>query len=780
MNDKLTILESNKIKANTDNSYKISSGQALPLENWDLLSAIKKENIFSKPCPVHKTENLMYCFDCSIPICTYCRQDHIEHCFTVKNNFLLKPQLENFLFDKIDSTMKGAFELSYPRKLYDFFYDKLDKHFKILQESLERYRVQRLKELHIIFEKMENTAKVFNNNYKKCKASFNKFLTESKTFFPNNSFSEVVFLQLFNIVNQGEINEKKVNNEIKYAKQKTVQYEEDLTKALFDVEILFKEFTNKAPNSESLIWLKNENPFEEFSNLVEENTNLIEKFTALVSRKKKKGNTNVSGFDASISMSNVSKGFRNNSTDKKLLIMQDNSPNVMQNKTIGTSRNNKIKFNNEPSIYTTANPNNRSINQMSNATHIGKQVEKDEIILEKVTNLKMYESTYINFLETGEIKFNKLNLKDGANISKIMEATEIFQNQISASKLHKNMNNYLSPQNKISNTYSISNQLLNLLKVYSDLNSNKLKMLRMDNNMLAEGDANYNIAGTSPMSFLEEEGLDYFQALPGTKKIQLYDFQRKKPYVIEIFDLNIAEYGYNYFPYGSRCFYHSDKIYITGGKDMDKEYSVVLLYDISSCKLFRLTDMIYSRCYHSVIFCNERHTLYLIGGESNKTCESLSIKENRTYPMPHLNYPRANSTVYLYKGIYLYVFCGYRTSILEKSINTTFERINLNYSIIKSGVVNTSIEFDIGWEKVSVNNKAGIDLQFEYAGIMPLTDSHIYIYGGYESRKVHRAIVFFDFITHSIMNIDDKEMQDLKVSLLYDPKFNEKFDNIII
>ena len=770
------------LKNNVDNSYKLTSGHPLPLENWNYKESLKKDTIYSKPCINHKTENILYCFNCQIGICTYCRNDHADHIYTIKNNFTIKPQLESLLFDKIDQSVRSTFELSYPKKLYDFFHDKLDKHFKTLQENLEKYRVQRLKELHTIFEMLEVSAKLFNSNYKDCKGSFKNFINDTKNFFPNNYFSEVVFVQLFNFINNGTLNEKIVLNEIKSIKQKTISYEEDLSKSLFDIEILFKESMSKNSSQESLQWIKNENPFSSFVKEIEENSSFIEKFNSSIIKKKKMKQTGVSFFDASItSISSIAKVGKNSSVDKKIQQDNLNIPIIINDRlNIPNSRNNLKLLSKNNSLPENANANktitynNRTANQDNSNT---KAKKKEEIVLDVITNMKIYENTYINFIQTGEFKINKVNLKESNQINKILEANEIKSfNMSNRSKLPKNMNVYLSPQIKISNTYSVSNQLLNLLKVYADLNNNKNKLLRNEIKSPIHSDANNLLTGSSLLTFLEEEGFDYFQAIPGSKKLQIYDFQNKKPYVVETYSLNSTDHGYNYFPYGSRSYYSNDKIYIIGGRDIDKEYKTILVYEINTTKLTRIEDMNFSRSYHSILLNNDRKLLYLIGGENNNTCEALSLLDQTIIPMPNMTVPRANATLYIYKNTYLYAFCGYKTSIISKELNPTFERLNLNYSITKSGEYGNTLEFDINWEKIQISNKAEIELKFEYIAITPLTDSHIFLYAGYDLRQVHRSIIIFDFLNHMIFNTKDKEFAELKLSLIYDKSFNDAFE----
>ncbi len=49
-------------------------------------------------------------------------------------------------------------------------------------------------------------------------------------------------------------------------------------------------------------------------------------------------------------------------------------------------------------------------------------------------------------------------------------------------------------------------------------------------------------------------------------------------------DLKINSYSYNKFPIGCLSILIGDKLYITGGKDSQKYYKTVLIYDIKKKK----------------------------------------------------------------------------------------------------------------------------------------------------------------------------------------------------
>lgn len=771
-------------KDKNDFMYKLSSGENLPIENFKLKDIIKKDTLFSKPCQIHKTENLIYCFNCSKGICNYCRAEHMNHMITVKNNFLVKPNLEKFLLSKIESNVKSAFELSYPKKLYDFFYDKLDNHFKIMTENLEKYRVQRLKELNIIFENMEKSTKEFNSHHRKCKGLITKFMNESKNFFPSSYYSEIVFLQIFNLVNNGLINEKNVLNEVKKTKQKTVAYEEELSKALFDIELIFKDTLHQASSLESIVTQKPENPFEDFNRLLEETLGLVDKFSSFANSKKKRGRNQNFGVSSS-SVLDFSSGNQTynygkfNKANQQVLSTSPEKNNNLANNNITTTdviklpSNKKIKIK-EGNLEMSLLP-NKSIYGINNYKQSNKSVEKEEIVLDKYTNLKIYESAFVSYVESGELKFQKLNLKETSQIEKIMEASEI-KISTSQKKLPKNMNVFLNPQNKIINTYSASNQLLNLLKIYAELNYSKGKIEKYDD--IDNINKNQNWAATnianSPLVFLEEEGYEYFQAVSTTNKIQIFDFQNKKPYLIDIPGLNKKEHDYDIFPYGCRSFYKDDKIYIFGGKDVNREYTTILLFDTNTCKITKIGEMIHPRSFHSLNFSHERDLLYIIGGEGNDYCEYFKLSDYKCFPLPQMNYSRANCSLFNYKNEYLYAFCGFKKSIIEQDLNNTFERLNITEPIYKR-----KEDFNVNWEKVSIKNEANINLQFEYTGVMPLTDSHAFLYCGYDKRTVHRSLVVLDFINHKIISIEDKEFLELNSGILEDIKFNEIFDSLI-
>lgn len=737
-------------------NFKITSGHNMPLMNIEIKSIIKNESLFCKPCQEHKSENIIYCFSCKKGICNYCRINHQDHILTVKNNFLFKQEIEEELFSKIDSQIKNTFELSNPNKLFDFFYEKLDKHFKNMHECLEKYRVQRLKELHLIFETIEKKSLDFNKKYISTKQSFSKLIKEGSKIFPLNYKSEVVFLQIFNLINDGYKNEKNITEFLRTTKQNTINYEQDLTKAIESIEVVFQESLTNSNFQDHFKTGADLNPFERFSDLIDDTNIFLEKFSTLLSKRKKISRNNNANLGNSMNLDLSSTG------NKTYHNFGNKLTNNLIKTTILSSSKKKIdsanKISSTKNLSDLKNVSEGSNNKFSNMTR-----QEDINLLDKFTNLKIYESALVYYLETGDNKFSKLNIKEPTNIEKIMEVTGLRVMNTNNS-IPKNMNVYLSPQNKVNPSFSMSDQMFNLLKVYADIDYTKKKIGKENFENLIN-DFNLNEAN-SPMSFIEEEGLEYFEVISGTKNLQLYDFQQKKPYIIEIYSLNEKDHSYSIFPYGARCFFNNDKILIFGGKDWNTEYKTILEYDIKANKLIKVGDMINSRSYHSIINLREKNLIFIIGGEKNCSSEMFHYTEFISMKLPCLNYPRASSTLFIQKNNYLWAFCGFRNSIIDKSIVGSFEKLDISEII-------DNTPFTSLWEKVNIINNCNVELHFEYVGIMPITDSHAFIYGGYDQRSYKRSLIMIDFINNKLFSIKDKEFADLKLKLLDDEKFDK-------
>lgn len=255
---------------------------------------------------------------------------------------------------------------------------------------------------------------------------------------------------------------------------------------------------------------------------------------------------------------------------------------------------------------------------------------------------------------------------------------------------------------------------------------------------------------------------DSIKIFDGTNEIQVFSREKRK-IIKQIVNLSKKEFGFNVFPCGSRMFYYKDKAYITGGKDINQEYKVFLMYSIKENKLYRFADMIHSRCYHTMVYHENLKSILVFGGENNKTCEMFDFFLNSWSELPELNIPRSNIGVFIDKiGTFAYAFCGQIGSILNSQNTDVIELLDL-------------VDMNQGWAKVEYCNKANVDFKFSNTGVFPLTDDKILLYGANESRKTHKCFVFFNLRTFDVTMIDKETLENLRMNALKNPELSRIF-----
>ena len=258
-----------------------------------------------------------------------------------------------------------------------------------------------------------------------------------------------------------------------------------------------------------------------------------------------------------------------------------------------------------------------------------------------------------------------------------------------------------------------------------------------------------------------EDEANFAKVIECTDKIMVYDKKTCKLVKRQI-NLQKNPHGYTKFPLGCRWVFISDKLYITGGKDENKEYPNCLIYDIGTDKIKRIMDMQHPRSYHTMIFNQLFETLMVIGGEENSTVEIFDPLSNRWQVLPELNVPRAIPLFYFDEGRgNMYVLFGIEGNYLNSVYTDCIEVLDL--TDIKSG-----------WMKINYENKARMDFKC-HLNIYPLNDYLILIYGAIASRLNRRRACVFHLIKAEMNNIDMKIIDELRL----EAKNNKVLSSII-
>ncbi len=255
------------------------------------------------------------------------------------------------------------------------------------------------------------------------------------------------------------------------------------------------------------------------------------------------------------------------------------------------------------------------------------------------------------------------------------------------------------------------------------------------------------------------DNIDLVKPIEGTNELQIYDPNLRK-ITKKTVNLSKNQHGYSVFPDGIRYTLINDKLFLTGGRDWSSEFKVVLCYELSQNKISRLPDMISSHSYHAILSSNNpnEHFFIVIGGENNVNCELFDLSSNSWKCLPCLNNPRGNASLYLFDYRYIYVFCGFKTEIHKNEYIDSFERLELS-------------NLSEGWRLLDYKNNSGVDMRFDYTGIMPVTPCQVFIYGGFLYRSTQRVMVIYDLVKNEVLAVDEKILEDLRQQFLKDPNF---------
>jgi hypothetical protein len=252
---------------------------------------------------------------------------------------------------------------------------------------------------------------------------------------------------------------------------------------------------------------------------------------------------------------------------------------------------------------------------------------------------------------------------------------------------------------------------------------------------------------------------DNGKAIENTNQIQIY-IRKENLMTKHTVDLKINPYSYNKFPIGCRSILIGDKLYITGGKDPQKYYKTVLIYDIKKKKLKRIMDLNSAHAFHTIVYIDIFQTLMVIGGEQNKNVEIFDPIVNRWINLPELNCPRCN-IVFQFdqpRGI-MYALFGIEGLYIDSEYSTEIEYLDLK-------------NLKDGWTRLNYNNNAQIDLK-TYLNIIEINNDFTLIYGGRSMRDSMRAICVLNKDKKVVTRVDKKMMDIIREETKYSRRLSK-------
>ena len=250
-----------------------------------------------------------------------------------------------------------------------------------------------------------------------------------------------------------------------------------------------------------------------------------------------------------------------------------------------------------------------------------------------------------------------------------------------------------------------------------------------------------------------DEEYDYAKAVSSTNEILLYDkktcsLQKKKIH----FDK--PSHTYNTFLPGCRSKVIKDKVYITGGIDIDKnQTNIFYIYFPKTNELKKMENMPNPHAYHTMEYLHYYKSILVIGGENNCCCDLFDLYTEKWTSLPDMNYPRANPSVYLDKFTNrIYCFFGMIGDMISNS--------NLYSDVVEVLDVKRA---GLGWERVEYKNRADLDFKYNLCYLFPLEEDKVLIYGASGVREFAKKAAIYTLSKKEFIKVDKKALSDIRI-----------------
>jgi hypothetical protein len=255
----------------------------------------------------------------------------------------------------------------------------------------------------------------------------------------------------------------------------------------------------------------------------------------------------------------------------------------------------------------------------------------------------------------------------------------------------------------------------------------------------------------------DSDSIDYAKPIELTNEIHIYD-RKKRSIIKKKVELNKKIHGMSSFLDGCRYVLHHDKLIITGGRDENIEYSIVLQYDLKDYSLTRLTDMNTSRSYHTLEYNTLINSLIAIGGENNETCEIYEIITNKWHRLPDLSQGRANIQLHFVNiTTCLFTFFGKR-NITTGYYSDIIEMLDFN-------------DLEQGWVVIRFNNMSEMNMS-NFCGVYPLFKDKLLMIGANLGRDRVRSSSVYCLKKHELRKIDSKLLEEIRVEAVRSPRIS--------
>ena len=779
------IKEQNKDKINKPND----------LKNFDAISHFKENIInYERNCREPIKESSYYCFTCKHSVCSECGvYDHKEHLLIQRDNCL---NYDKSFFNEIAKVIEKG--LTFDNKKIQIKKD-ISKSILLLKEELDKLEKEKLKEIDEIFDNIKNNYIELQENFTKTKESIQQYYKNNKKFFNINVVGKENDVSNKEVNNILELKTKKSSSSLdnNYLNDNEIGDNRDIENAVF---IMNFELMNLCDNKNlQILEISNDinNKITNISTLIDERTNNLKneiKNTYL--------NFDCQGlsakfddfyWDVKIRCEKYSEHIQNY---KKTLydIYKRNGSFEKLKDLLGLfdSKNNKGKdvlfnqqyfINNNDIVSGYKNMNSKLFPTLKRIRSSSKKFNK--------SNNSLTKSSFK--LSSGKItERNKPNNLAGRSIDKYTNKT---LNNDSKFELRQSLSNNILDKVKRTNTLNIDNIILNqrILQrffAYSilDYYSKYFKIIRYDDNLINEviNEEDYNIynkfmnkngkrlnvntinnhnlknnknkrvRSASLLSNFSQRFIELKEKVKPiikTNYIQIFDPMTTKITKVKL-NLTKEEHGYTTFPDGCRHILIDSFLYVTGGSDnCGFPINVVLMINIKTKELVRLSNLNETHSYHSIEYLENFDSIIIVGGENSTCCEIMDLDNKKWTKLPSLNYARANSNIY-YNNITsdLFVLFG-----MEGEMNNKPKNMDIIEVLELNDIVG-------GWMKVDYYKSVGLDMKKNYCITLPFTRDKLVIYGGSTARSIEKKIfALFDMIKNEIIKVDNETMDLIKL-----------------
>lgn len=454
---------------------------------------------------------------------------------------------------------------------------------------------------------------------------------------------------------------------------------------------------------------------------------------------------------------------------------------------VSTSKNHtkRLKIKVDPNIIgndVVADFNNNEYNKFEdNVFHTEEEHILDDVSFKYKTRkdkfLDIYKKTDKVFMPKKDVKFIKSinaknkDMKNNANSNTY--------------KLHNNLLDKVEEENKISKIISSKEAMLLTVplirKYYSFMMIDFFRTINKENES-NKGTSTSNLnKGNSIKELFEkstklqndkEDDTDrniQIKIIEGSNEIQIYNkklnkIRKEKVNLIQNFNLLNTKVFY----IGCRSVKLKDKIYISGGKDVNGDKQMFLCYSTLTKNITKLSDMKYPRSFHTFFYHKNLRALIALGGENNNSCEMYDFYLNNWNDLPEMNYPRANVNFIVNNaGTLAYAMFGIVGDIANQNKYITESPVNLfNNKKNLSDIIEVIdlVDMNKGWYKVDYINNTGVDLKSSELKVSLINNNKMLIYGGLEPRNPTPQNLVFDLNSLEMHKISGPEIAVLKAA----------------